>query len=103
MGQRLVGVPSTGRAHLVCLTIVYTIPYIIVKGFWLDIMEFITTSQAAEKLGISQRRVQALITSGRLPAQKIGRDWLIRESDLEVVRERKTGYPKGRPRKPTKD
>jgi len=66
-------------------------------------MEFITTSQAAKKLGISQRRVQALITADRLPAQKIGRDWLIRESDLELVRVRKTGYPKGRPRKPATD
>jgi excisionase family DNA binding protein len=53
----------------------------------------LTTSQAAELLYVSRRRVEALINAGRLPAQKIGRDWLIRPEDLELVKVRKPGRP----------
>jgi excisionase family DNA binding protein len=58
-------------------------------------MAFLTTNDAAEKLGVSRRRVIALITSGRLPAQKIGRDYLIQEQDLGFVADRRPGRPKG--------
>lgn len=56
-------------------------------------MALITTAQAAQQLGVSVRRVQALIKARRLPAEKVGRDWLISESNLERVAERKTGRP----------
>ena len=45
----------------------------------------LTTNQAAEKLGVSRRRVIALIAAGRLPAEKYGRDWMIRSEGLEAV------------------
>ncbi|NOT48966.1 MAG: helix-turn-helix domain-containing protein [Acidobacteria bacterium] len=54
---------------------------------------FIGTKEAAERLKISVRRVQALIASGRLPAEKIGNSFAIRESDLKVVDDRKNGRP----------
>lgn len=54
----------------------------------------LTTAQVAAELGISVRRVQALIWSGQLPAEKVGRDWVIQQSDLEMVRERQPGRPK---------
>lgn len=54
----------------------------------------ITTSQAAAHLGITPRRVLALIKAGRLPAQKFGRDWMIDPKDLDKVKERKQGRPK---------
>jgi excisionase family DNA binding protein len=57
-------------------------------------MEFLTTKQAAERLGITPRRVVALVTAGRLPAQKFGRDYMIREKDLKLVEDRKVGRPK---------
>lgn len=57
-------------------------------------MDFLTTKQAAERLGITPRRVQALIEAGRLPAQKFGRDYMIREKDLKLVEDRKVGRPK---------
>lgn len=60
----------------------------------------ITTREAATRLGVSLRRVQALVATGQLPATKMGRDWLIEEADLERVGERPAGYPKGKPRKP---
>lgn len=44
-----------------------------------------TTKEAAEKLGVSIRRIQFLIQLGQLPAEKRGRDWWIEESDLEKL------------------
>lgn len=53
----------------------------------------LTTTQAARELGVSPRRIQALIASGRLPAELIGRDWHIEARDLKAVRVRKPGRP----------
>jgi len=57
-------------------------------------MDFLTTKEVAERLGIKIRMVQFLIQSGRLPATKFGRDYMIRESDLKLVENRKVGRPK---------
>ncbi len=54
---------------------------------------FLTTKEVAEKLGVSVGRVQQFIAEGRLPATKIGQTNLVKESDLKLVRERKTGRP----------
>lgn len=56
---------------------------------------FLSVPQAADRLKVSARRVRALIASKRLPAQKIGRDWLINESDLKLISSRKSGAPLG--------
>lgn len=53
----------------------------------------LTTKEVADALGISLRQVQTLIQREKLPAEKFGRDYMVKESDLELVRER----PKGRP------
>lgn len=55
--------------------------------------DFISTKVASEKLGLSIRRVQALITSGRLPAEKIGNSYVVREQNLKLVEDRPTGRP----------
>lgn len=79
----------------------------------------LTTAEVAQRLGISRRRVGALIEAERLPARKAvafelislleeGRIRsvppagviLIREEDLELIKDRPIGYPKGRPRNP---
>ncbi len=39
--------------------------------------------------------MRALIHAGRLPAEKRGRDWLIRGEDLALVRVRRPGRPRG--------
>jgi excisionase family DNA binding protein len=57
-------------------------------------MEFLTTKEAAEKLGITPRRVVALVTAGRLPASKFGRDYMIKEADLKLVKDRRVGRSK---------
>ena len=46
----------------------------------------ISTQQAADLLGITSRRVRALIASGKLPAQRVGRDWLINPKHLDFDR-----------------
>lgn len=56
-------------------------------------MGLITTAQAAERLGISVRRVQELISSQRLPAQQFGRTYVVNEEDLKLVENRKVGRP----------
>ena len=57
-------------------------------------MKLLTAKQAAEILGVDDSRVRVLIREGRLPAQKVGRDWVIMEPDLELVKDRKPGRPK---------
>lgn len=55
----------------------------------------ITTKEAAEKLNVSEGRIRQLVAEGRLPATKVGQTNLIKESDLELVKDRKrTGRPK---------
>jgi excisionase family DNA binding protein len=56
-------------------------------------MKQLTTPEAAERLGITVARVQQLIWKGRLPAQKLGRDYVINEDDLKLVAERRPGRP----------
>lgn len=53
----------------------------------------LSVRDAAKILEVNHQRVQALISQGRLPAQKIGNSYVIKESDLELVKDRKTGRP----------
>jgi excisionase family DNA binding protein len=54
----------------------------------------LTTRQAAKILKISIREVRFLIERGRLPAQKLGRDWTIRAVDLEKIKDHRPGRPR---------
>ena len=56
--------------------------------------KLLSTSQAAEILGVDDSRVRQLILSGRLPSMQIGRAHLIKESDLALVSDRPVGRPK---------
>lgn len=53
----------------------------------------LSVSEAADKLGISRWRINQLINQERLPAQKVGRAYIIKESDLKLVEDRKPGRP----------
>ena len=50
-----------------------------------DAPAFLTTQQMAAALGVTQRRLVALIQAGRLEASRFGRDWLIPAPALEAV------------------
>ena len=56
-------------------------------------MNLLTTPEAAARLGVTVTRVQQMIAAGRLPAQKMGRDYFIKEDDLKLVANRKPGRP----------
>jgi excisionase family DNA binding protein len=60
-------------------------------------MKLISTDEAAERLGISGRRIRQLIDEGKLQAQYVGGGYVIEESALESVKV--YGKP-GRPPKP---
>lgn len=53
----------------------------------------LTTKEAAERLGVTPARVRQLVLAGSLPAEKFGRDLMIKESDLKLVRVRPMGRP----------
>src|SRR5437868_5288229 len=57
------------------------------------IMKMLTTNEAAHQLGVTVQRVHQFIKDERLPAQKMGRDYLIQEDDLKLVADRKPGRP----------
>lgn len=56
--------------------------------------EFLSTKEAAEKLGLTLRAVQKMIEAGRLEAHKVGRDYIIRAEALDnIQRVSKAGRP----------
>jgi excisionase family DNA binding protein len=56
--------------------------------------KLLTTSEVAEKLGVTRWRVSQIIQSGKLKAKKFGQIYLINEDDLKGVLERpKAGRP----------
>jgi excisionase family DNA binding protein len=55
---------------------------------------YITTKEAAERLGVSKRRVLALIEAGALPADLFGKFYVIKAADLKLVENRKPGRPR---------
>ena len=57
-------------------------------------MNLLTTAQAAARLGVTSRRVVALINAGRLPAEKIGPNFVIKPKDLAKVKDRTPGRPR---------
>ena len=57
--------------------------------------KLLSTTEAAEQLGISRRQVRTLIERGKLSAEKVGRDWFIKASDLRLVKHRPKGRPEG--------
>jgi excisionase family DNA binding protein len=61
--------------------------------------EPISTTEAAERLGISRKRVNQLIDEQKLPAKKIGKVWIIDPKDLALVENRQKTA--GRPKKST--
>jgi len=49
-------------------------------------VELLTTKQAAERLGVSERRIRAMIKEGKLRAHQLGREYAIEETALKGVR-----------------
>jgi len=56
---------------------------------------FITTREAANRLGISDRRIRQLLAEGRIRSTQIGGRWLIEEADCHYERKPRGGYKAG--------
>ncbi|MDQ3652450.1 MAG: helix-turn-helix domain-containing protein [Acidobacteriota bacterium] len=56
-------------------------------------MKQLTTREVADRLGVTVQRVHQFIKDERLPAQKMGRDYIINEGDLKLLDDRQTGRP----------
>ena len=70
----------------------------------ISLMEkLLSVAEAAEMLGVHRTRINQLIDSGDLPATRIGRSYVIREADLEKVKDRPApGRPPKDAAKPAK-
>jgi excisionase family DNA binding protein len=60
--------------------------------------DILNTEEAAARLGVSARRVQQLIKSGRLPAREFGGSYMIAAGDLKLVEDRPPGRPPSKPK-----
>lgn len=61
-------------------------------------MKWLSVAEAAERLGVSVRRVRQLVEQGDLPASRIGRAWAIDSAAVDRRKEREA--PSGRPYSP---
>ena len=66
-----------------------------------DHTRLLSSSEVAERLGMTQARVRQLAIAGALPATKLGRDWFVMPSDLAAYQAKRP--PRGRPRQPRRD
>jgi excisionase family DNA binding protein len=62
-------------------------------------VRYLTVDRAAERLGVTPRRVRALIEAGELPAMSGAREWLLDPAAVE--RRARTARRAGRPLSPT--
>jgi excisionase family DNA binding protein len=53
----------------------------------------LTTAEVADRLGLTVRAIQKMIEAGRLPAQKVGRDYLIAPDALKDIPKQAAGRP----------
>lgn len=56
----------------------------------------LTVEEVARRLRVSRRRVQALVESGQLPAERLGRQWVVRAAVLDRAENMRVRQP-GRP------
>lgn len=45
----------------------------------------LTPKQIAQRVNITPKKIRRLLREGKLPGRKVGREWLVRERDLEAV------------------
>lgn len=55
--------------------------------------DWITLAEAAALLGLTKRRVQVFVKAGRLPATRVGIQFLVRRADVLAFAPGKPGRP----------
>jgi excisionase family DNA binding protein len=66
-----------------------------------DIAEYMTTQEAAEKIGFTIRAVNRLVTSNKLAGIRVGRMYLISRESVKSYLEKTKGMSKNDPRRKT--
>ena len=54
---------------------------------------YLTSSEAAEIIGVSRSQVSRYVSSGKLPARRVGQQLLIREKDAKKFKRPPPGNP----------
>jgi len=59
--------------------------------------ELLTLPEIAHTLGMNPSTVRLWVREGRLPAEKVGRKWMVRRADLEqmLAEQPHVGHPRG--------
>ena len=59
--------------------------------------ELLTLPEIAQTLGMNPSTVRLWVREGRLPAEKVGRRWMVRRTDLEqmLAEQPQVGHPRG--------
>jgi len=59
--------------------------------------QLLTLPEIAQTLGMNPSTVRLWVREGRLPAEKVGRKWMVRRADLEqmLADQPNVGHPRG--------
>jgi len=66
-----------------------------------DLAEFITTTEAAEKLGFNVRSIPYMIKNETLEGVRFGRSWLVSKKSVKEYLKKTEGMSKNDPRRKT--
>jgi excisionase family DNA binding protein len=66
-----------------------------------DLNEFITTSEAADKLNFNVRSIPYMIKNKTLDGVRFGRSWLVSKKSVKAYLEKTKGMSKNDPRRKT--
>jgi excisionase family DNA binding protein len=64
-----------------------------------DLEEFLTTKEAAEKLGFNVRSIPYMIKNKTLEGVRFGRSWLVSKRSVQDYRKKTEGMSKNDPRR----
>ena len=64
-----------------------------------DLSEFITTQEAAEKLGFHAKTIPQMIAKNRLSGLRFGRAWLVSKKSVQEYLDKTQGMSKNDPRR----
>lgn len=96
--QKVRAIETAAEMHTLIMT---TLPEPPTIGYAAD-MALVTLADAAKRLGVKPGTLRMAIHRQRMIGHKMGRDWLVEESEVAWYEMRslgKVGWPKGRPRK----
>ncbi len=66
-----------------------------------DLSEFMTTQEAAKKLGFNKRSIPYMVKNKTLDGVRFGRAWLISKKSVQEYLDKTKGFSKNDPRRKT--